>query len=259
MENSVSKLFDISGKIALITGSGRGIGIGYARGYLDAGATVILNDIVEERLENTLKMFREEGYENVYGYRFDVTDEEDVVANVDKIEEEVGPIDILINNAGIQRRIPMVDFDIATFREVIDTNLTSAFIVGRAVAKKMIPRGHGKIINITSLNAILARENICAYSSAKGGLVMLTKSMALEWGPKGICVNSIGPGYIATELTQPLVDDPEFDAWVKSEIPLKRWGSPEDIVGTAIFLAAPASDYINGFVIYVDGGWQCCL
>lgn len=251
-------IFDIEGKIALITGSARGLGLSYARAYLKAGATVILNDIVPETLDATVKQLRSEGFP-AYGYCFDVTNEDAVRENVDKMETEVGPIDILINNAGIQRRIPLTEVPAETWRQVIETNLTSAFLVGRAVGLKMIPRKRGKIINITSLNAELARANIAAYSSAKGGLTMLTKSMALEFGAYGITTNAIGPGYIITDLTRCLAEDEKFDSWVKSEIPLARWGLPEDIAGTAVFLASPASDYINGFTIYVDGGWQCCL
>lgn len=251
-------LFDIEGKIALITGSGRGLGLSYAKGYLKAGAIVILNDIVQEELDATVKQLQEEGYK-AYGYAFDVSDEAAVNEAIEKMEQEVGPIDIVINNAGIHRRAPLEEMTAANWRKVIDVNLTSAFLVGQAVAKHMIKRGKGKIINITSLNAELARTNIANYSSAKGGLKMLTKSMATEWGKYGLTCNAIGPGYIQTALTQPLVDDPQFDGWVKSEVPLGRWGVPEDIVGTAIFLGSPASDYINGFTIYVDGGWQACL
>lgn len=251
-------LFDIEGKIALITGSGRGLGLCYAKGYLKAGATVILNDVVQKDLDETVAQLRSEGY-NAYGYCFDVSDEEAVKTAVDRMEQEVGPIDILINNAGIHRRAPLEEMTAANWRKVIDVNLTSAFLVGQAVALHMIKRGKGKIINITSLNAELARTNIANYSSAKGGLKMLTKSMATEWGKYGLTCNAIGPGYIQTALTQSLVDDPQFDAWVKSEVPMGRWGVPEDIVGTAIFLGSPASDYINGYTIYVDGGWQACL
>lgn len=251
-------IFDIEGKIALITGSGRGLGLSYAKGYLEAGATVILNDISQNELEQTVNTLRADGF-NAYGYCFDVSDGEAVNSMIDKMELEVGPIDILINNAGIHRRAPLEEMTAADWRKVIDVNLTSAFLVGQAVALKMIQRGKGKIINITSLNAELARTNIANYSSAKGGLKMLTKSMATEWGKYGLTCNAIGPGYIQTALTQSLVDDPKFDAWVKSEVPLGRWGLPEDIVGTAIFLGSPASDYINGYTIYVDGGWQACL
>ena len=251
-------MFDVGGKIVLITGSGRGLGLTYAKGYLKAGATVILNDVVEETLKEVVAGLREEGY-NAYGYCFDVSDENSVKDAVARIEAEVGPIGVLINNAGIHRRAPLAEMSAADWRKVIDVNLTSAFLVGQAVAQGMIARKKGKIINITSLNAVLARTNIANYSSAKGGLTMLTKSMATEWGRFGVTCNAIGPGYIKTDLTKPLVEDPEFNSWVVSEVPLGRWGDPEDIVGTAIFLGSPASDYINGYTIFVDGGWQACL
>lgn len=251
-------LFDVESKIVFITGSGRGLGLAYAKGYLAAGATVVMNATSAERLAKTVDELRKDGAK-VYGYAFDVSDEAQVNENVDRIEKEVGPIDILINNAGIHRRNMLMDMTSEEWRKVIDVNLTSAFLVGQAVARKMKERGKGKIINVTSLNAELARANIANYSSAKGGLKMLTKSMATEWGKYGITCNAIGPGYIETDLTKPLVEDPQFDGWVKSEVPLGRWGKPEDIIGTAIFLGSAASDYINGYTIYVDGGWQACL
>lgn len=251
-------LFDVEGKIVFITGSGRGLGLAYAKGYLEAGATVVMNSTGHEKLATTVEELRKEGYK-AFGYAFDVSDEAQVIENVEKIEAEVGPIDILINNAGIHRRNLLMDMSSEEWGKVINTNLNSAFYVGQAVARKMKTRGKGKIINITSLNAELARANIANYSSAKGGLKMLTKSMATEWGEYGITCNAIGPGYIETDLTKPLVEDPQFDSWVKSEVPLRRWGKPEDIIGTAIFLGSPASDYINGYTIYVDGGWQACL
>ena len=217
-----------------------------------------MNASGKETLTKVTAELKSRGYK-AYAYAFDVSDEEQVKKAVDSIEEKVGPIDILINNAGIHRRNMLIDMTSEEWRKVIDVNLTSAFLVGQAVARKMIPRGKGKIINITSLNAELARQNIANYSSAKGGLKMLTKSMATEWGRYGITCNAIGPGYIETDLTKPLTEDPEFDGWVKKEVPLGRWGKPEDIIGTAIFLGSSASDYINGYTIYVDGGWQACL
>lgn len=251
-------LFDIEGKIALLTGSARGLGYGYAKTFLEAGCKVIFNGVNKENLDATVAELQKEGWP-AYGYAFDVTDEQAVEESIEKIEQEVGPIDILVNNAGIQRRVPMTEFPIDTWREVIDTNLTGVFIVGRAVGKRMVKRGKGKIINITSLNAILARENICAYSSAKGGVTMLTKSMATEFGPYGVTVNAVGPGYISTDMTRALADDPAFDSWVKSEVPMKRWGLPEDIVGSVLFFASPASDYVQGQTVFVDGGWTSCL
>lgn len=254
----MNKLFDLTGKIALVTGSGRGLGFTIAKGYVEVGAKVILNDVVQEELDKAIEQLRAIGGV-VTGYRFDVTNAEEVEQCVADAEADFGPIDILVNNAGIHRRAPLAEMTPENFRKVVDVNLTSAFIVGQAVAKRMIARNKGKIINIASLNAIMARPNIANYSSAKGGLLMLTKSMATEWGKYNINTNAIGPGYFKTELTRILVEDPAFDAWVKSKVPLARWGDPEELIGTAIYLAAPASDYVNGFTIYVDGGWQACL
>lgn len=254
-----NEIFDIKGKIALITGSTQGLGYTFAKGYLEAGAKVVLNGRNAEKLDMAVKTLRSEGFNDVYGYAFDVAEQAEVQRAVQAIEREVGPIDILVNNAGIHQRAMLDEMTLAQWENVIRTNLTGAFIVGQSVAKRMMERGHGKLINITSLNSELARVNIANYSSAKGGLKMLTKSMATEWGRKGITVNAIAPGYFHTELTQPLMADPAFDGWVKSEVPLGRWGEPEDLIGTAIFLASPASDYINGFTIAVDGGWQASL
>ncbi len=251
-------LFDLTGKIILITGGGRGLGFSFAKGYVQAGARVVLNDINQAELDKALPALREMGGD-VAGYCFDVSDEAGVEKGIAAIEAEVGPIDVLVNNAGIHRRAPLDQMTAADFRKVVDVNLTSAFIVGQAVAKRMIERRKGKIINIASLNSVMARPNIGNYCAAKGGLVMLTKSMATEWGKYNINTNAIGPGYFKTDLTRPLVEDPTFDAWVKSEVPLARWGDPDDLIGTAVYLASAASDYVNGFTVYVDGGWQACL
>ncbi|MDA3824285.1 MAG: SDR family oxidoreductase [Bacteroidales bacterium] len=253
-----SDIFDVNRKNVLITGASQGLGLAFAEGFLKNGATVILNDVLKEQLEGTVKRFCNDGY-NARGYCFDITDEKLVAASIGLIENEVGPIDILINNAGIQRRAALSDLSIGDWRAVIDVNLTSAFIVSQAVSKMMIKRNCGKIINITSINAELARQNIAAYCAAKGGLKMLTKSMATEWGQHNINVNAIGPGYILTDLTAPLSKDPAFDSWVKSEVPLQRWGETKDLVGCAIFLASSASDYLSGQTIYIDGGWQASL
>lgn len=254
----MNELFDVKGKIILITGSARGLGLSFAKGFLQVGAKVVLNDIVHTELEKTVPTLKDMGYD-VAGFCFNVADEQQVKKNVEEIESEIGPIDILVNNAGIHRRAPLEELTAEDWRKVIEVNLTSAFIVGQSVAKRMITRRRGKIINITSLNAELARPNIANYCAAKGGLKMLTKSMATEFGKYNINTNAIGPGYFKTDMTKSLTEDPAFDAWVKSEVPLGRWGVPEDLIGTAIFLASAASDYINGYTIYVDGGWQACL
>ena len=186
-------------------------------------------------------------------------DQENVSQNVKKIEKEVGAISILINNAGIHRRAPFTEMTLTDWQEVININLNSAFIVASEVSKYMIPRKYGRIINITSLNSEGARPSIANYCSAKGGLKMFTKSLAVELGKYNILTNAIGPGYFSTDLTKPLQQDPEFDQWVKSEVPLKRWGHPDELIGAAIFLASDAASYINGHTIYVDGGWQAGL
>ncbi len=253
-----SGMFDVSGYTVLITGSSRGIGLAFARGFLKAGAVVVLNDIDETRLASAVSGLEHEGY-RVSGYPFDITDEAQVEKAVASIEQEVGPIDVLINNAGIQKRGPLEDFSLSDWKLVMDVDLTGPFLTGKAVARRMIGRRKGKIIHITSINAELARRNIGPYCTAKGGLKMLTRSMAAEWGRYNIHVNAIGPGYMLTELTASLAEDPEFDAWVKSEVPLNRWGRTEDLIGCAIFLSSRASDYLSGQTIYIDGGWQASL
>lgn len=258
MNEYLNRLFSLENRIVVITGSSRGLGLAYADACLRAGATVVLNGTHQETLDAVVAERRANGFP-AYGLCFDVSDETQVHAAVEKIESEIGPIDVLINNAGIHRRHPLAEMPAADWRRVIDVNLTSAFLMGQAVAQHMIPRKHGKIINVTSLNAELARTNIANYSAAKGGLKMLTKSMATEWGRFGLNVNAVGPGYIETELTKCLVEDETFNSWVVGEVPLGRWGKPEDIVGTVIFLASPASDYVDGFTVYVDGGWQASL
>ena len=225
---------------------------------MDAGAKVVLSDVSARALEKAQEALKSEN-RDAPAYVFDITDEPGVTEAVAAIEREVGPIDILVNNAGIHKRHPLAEMPVEDWRKVIDVNLSGAFIVGRAVARGMIARRRGKIINISSINAMMVRPGIGNYCAAKGGIVTLTKSMATEWGEYNINVNAIGPGYFLTDLTRPLAEDPEFDAWVKSEVPLRRWGDPKDIVGLAVMLASPASDYISGQTIYLDGGWQACL
>ncbi len=255
MENN---LFDIKGKVVLITGAARGIGNSFAEGFLKQGAKVVLNDIREELLSESVNRLKAEGYD-ACGYCFDISDEKQVIANISQIEEDAGPVDILLNNAGIQKRTALEELSTEDWKKVLDINLTSAFIMGKAVVKSMKSRKYGKIINISSINAEMARPDIGAYCTAKGGLKMLTKSMASEWGKYNINVNAIGPGYILTEMTSALSEDPEFDSWVKSEVPLQRWGRTEDLIGCAVFLASEASNYLSGQSIYIDGGWQASL
>lgn len=244
-------LFDLSGRTALITGSSGGLGLAMAQGLAEAGATVVLNGRDRSRLEAAAATFPA-------GARladFDVTEEAAVVEAFEALDAEGVEIDILFNNAGIQFRKPMVDLAADDWRRVIDTNLTAAFLVGREAARRMIARGRGgKIVNIGSLTSEVARATVAPYTAAKGGIRMLTRSMAAEWAQHGIQANAIGPGYIATEMNRALLDDPKFDGWVRGRTPSGRWGRPEDLVGTAVYLAAPASDYVNGQMIFVDGG-----
>ena len=248
-----ASLFDLSGKTALITGSSRGLGNQIARGLGRAGAALIVNGKNTETLQAAVHALREEGISAV-PLQMDVLDENQIGKQIPALEKTVGPIDILVNNAGIQQRGPLEEFDRATWQKVLDTNLTSAFLVSRQVVKAMISRNAGKIINICSLMSEVGRRTTGPYTASKGGLKMLTKAMAAEWGSYNIQANGIGPGYFLTEMTQPLADDPEFDGWVKQRTPARRWGLPEELIGTAVYLASPASDFVNGQVIYVDGG-----
>ncbi|NLY76228.1 MAG: glucose 1-dehydrogenase [Firmicutes bacterium] len=251
-------LFSVKDKVVLITGSSRGLGAGFASGFAEHGAKVIVNGTNQEAVRQTVQAIKAKGGQ-VFGYAFDITDSRQVILKIAAIEEEVGPIDVLINNAGIHRRAPLEEMSEADWRQVIDLNLNAAFIASKYVAQGMIARRQGKIINITSLMAEGARSSTGNYAAAKGGLKMLTKAMATEWGKFNIQVNAIGPGYFKTELTQSLAADPQFDAWVKQRVPAERWGEPSDLLGAAIFLASKASDYINGQTIYVDGGWLAAL
>jgi gluconate 5-dehydrogenase len=250
--------FSVKDKVVLITGSSRGIGNILASGFATAGSTVILNGSSQETLDQAVNNFKEAGI-TLYGYRFDVTDYGFVEKLIPQIESEVGAIDILVNNAGIQRRAPISEMNMEEWSQVIEVNLNAVFFLSQQVAKGMMKRGKGKIINISSINAEGARPTIANYCAAKGGIKMLTKSMATEWGPYNIQTNAIGPGYFKTELTRILQEDPAFDAWVRQEVPLQRWGDPEELVGTAIYLASRASDFVNGITIYIDGGWQASL
>lgn len=246
-------MFSLEGKIALITGGYRGLGSSIARALAEAGATVYLNGRTESAVLESVEDFRADGLKAKAAV-FDITDEADATAKVEKIVEETGCIDILVNNAGIHHRNLMLDMPLEDFSRVLNTNLTAAFILGKAVAPGMIKKGGGKIINIHSLMSELARKTIANYSAAKGGLQMLTRSMAAEWAAYNIQANGIGPGYFETELTKPLKENPEFDTWLRNRTPSGRWGQPDDLKGLAIFLASSASDYINGQTIFIDGG-----
>ena len=253
-----TSLFDLTGRTALVTGSSTGLGRAIARGLAEAGAAVALNGRDAGRLDATVEAFRTAGL-TAHGYRFDVTSEREVNDAVARIESEAGPLDILVNNAGIQRRAPILEMSAATWNEVIAANLTSVFLVGKAVAKGMVARRRGKIINIASLTSEVARETIAPYTAAKGGVRQLTKTMCVEWAPHNIQVNAIGPGYFVTELNEALLADAEFDAWVRARTPAGRWGEPEELVGASVFLASSASDFVNGQTIYVDGGTLASL
>ena len=249
---------DLTGRPALITGSSRGLGKAMAQGLAEAGAVVILNGRNAETVAAAAKELRDAGH-TVHEAIFDVTGEAAVVAAFEKFDAEGLEIDIVINNAGIQHRQPMLELALADWQRVIDTNLTSAFLIGREAARRMVPRGRGKIINIGSLTSALARATVIPYTVAKGGIKLLTQGMAAEWAASGIQANALGPGYMLTDMNEALVANKDFDNWVKSRTPAGRWGQPEELVGTAIFLASSASDYVNGQIIYVDGGMLSVL
>jgi gluconate 5-dehydrogenase len=246
-------LFNLKGKTALITGSSRGLGRAIAEGLAQAGARIIVNGTQADRTQFAQKELQTQGYD-VEALVFDVTNEQAVTQAFTDLDARHIAVDILVNNAGIQLRKSMVELTTPEWNKVIDTNLTSCFVIGREAAKRMIVRGHGKVINIASLTSELARATVAPYTVAKGGIKMLTKAMAAEWAVHGLQANAIGPGYMITEMNQALIDNPTFDAWVKGRTPAKRWGKPEELVGAAIFLASEASNYVNGQVIYVDGG-----
>jgi gluconate 5-dehydrogenase len=255
---SMHPLFDLTGRIALITGSSRGIGTALARALASAGARVVLNGRETTRLELTATQLRHEGIK-VTTAAFDVTDEAGATAAIATVEQDIGPIDILVNNSGINLRSPLEDLPTETWERVIGTNLTGAFKVGRAVARHMITRQRGKIINVCSINSELARYSIAPYVTSKGGLKNLTKGMAVDWARYNIQVNGLGPGYYATDMTAPLMQDPEFDAWLRKRVPAGRWGDVKELSGAIIFLASPASDFMTGQMLYVDGGLTAVL
>ncbi len=251
--------FSLEGKVALVTGASYGIGFAIATAYAQCGATIVFNDINQALVDKGLAAYAEKGIK-AHGYVCDVTNEEDVQKFVAQVTEEVGPIDILVNNAGIIKRIPMVEMSAKDFRQVIDVDLNGPFIVTKAVLPSMMERRKGKIINICSMMSELGRETVSAYAAAKGGLKMLTKNIASEYGAYNIQCNGIGPGYIATPQTAPLREiQPDgsrhpFDQFIVAKTPAERWGNAEDLQGPAVFLASEASDFVNGLILYVDGG-----
>ena len=246
-------LFDVTGRIALVTGSSQGIGLSLARGLGQAGATLVLNGRDEAKLAAAADQLRGEGL-RVSTAAFDVTEGTAAEQAIARVEAEVGPIGILVNNAGIQRRAPLEEMSEMQWREVIETNLTSAFIVSRQVAPRMIARRAGKIINTCSVMSEVCRPTTANYAAAKGGLKMLTRAMATEWAKHNLQINGIGPGYFETELTKPLMENAKFNDWICARTPAGRWGKLEELVGAAVFLASPASNFVNGQIIYVDGG-----
>jgi gluconate 5-dehydrogenase len=255
----MTQLFDLRGKTALVTGSARGIGFALAEGLAAAGAGVLLNGTRADTVNAAVSRLEGAGYK-AQGFAFDVTDETAVADVFARWDEQGIEVDIVVNNAGIQLRKPLVELELADWQRVIDTNLTSAFIVSKEAARRMIARGTGgKIVNIGSLTSEAARATVGAYTAAKGGIRMLTRAMSAEWAVSNIQANAIGPGYILTDMNKPLVENAAFDAWVKSSNPSQRWGRPEELVGTAVYLASAASSYVNGQIIYVDGGWLAVL
>ena len=253
--------FDLTGKVALVTGASYGIGFAIACGLAEAGATIVFNDLRQDLVDKGLAAYAEKGVK-AYGYVCNVCDDEAVTAMVAKVREDVGIIDILVNNAGIIKRIPMLEMTAAEFRQVIDVDLNAPFIVAKAVLPGMIEKGHGKIINICSLMSEFGRETVSAYAAAKGGLKMLTRNICSEFGQYNIQCNGIGPGYIETPQTAPLREkqadgsDHPFHTFLMGRTPVQRWGKPEDLAGPAVFLASEASDFVNGQILYVDGGIQ---
>jgi gluconate 5-dehydrogenase len=251
-------MFNIIEKRVLVTGSTGGIGYILAEGLARAGASVILNGRTEEKVEAAISSFSGKGFK-ADGFAFDITDAVEVEKSISLIEETIGGIDVLVNNAGIQHRGPLEDFKLEDWNRVLNTNLTGAFITARSVVKGMIRRQQGKIINICSLQSELARPSIAPYAVSKGGLKMLTRAMAAEWARHNIQVNGIGPGYFKTPMTRALYENPEFDVWLCKRTPAGRWGNPEELIGTLIFLSSEASSFINGQLIYVDGGITACI
>jgi gluconate 5-dehydrogenase len=255
---TVLSTFQLNGKLALITGSSAGIGFALARALGEAGAHVVINGRNSQKVSVAVQTLKSEGL-NVSASVFDVTDVQSVSTAVNDIETQLGAIDILVNNAGMQIRGPLHEYKDDDWQTLMRTNLDSVYYVGKTVAQKMIPRGRGKIINICSVQSELGRPGIAPYTASKGAVKMFTKGMAIDWGPFGIQVNGIGPGYFKTELNQKLVDDPQFSSWLVGRTPSRRWGDVEDLGGAAVFLASDASKFVNGHILYVDGGVTATL
>lgn len=247
------QLFDLKGKRALVTGSSQGIGMALARGMAAAGAEIVMNGRDSSKLETAAQALRDEGF-TIRTLAFDATDHNAVRAAVDGFESDIGPIDILVNNAGMQHRGPLEDFPAEAFERLLQTNIASVFHVGQAVARHMIKRGKGKIVNISSVQSALARPSIAPYTATKGAVTNLTKGMATDWAKYGLQCNAIAPGYFNTPLNKALVDDPAFSEWLAKRTPAGRWGNVGELVGACIFLASEASSFVNGTVIFVDGG-----
>ncbi|MGK3124736.1 gluconate 5-dehydrogenase [Candidatus Pantoea formicae] len=254
----MSQLFSLEGKRVLLTGSARGIGFLLARGLGEAGAEVIVNATTEQGAEQGAAKLRELDL-RAHAKAFDVTQSAQVQQAVDEIEAEWGPIDILVNNAGIQRRRPFLEFPEQDWNDVIAVNQTAVFLVSQTVAKKMVDRQRGKIINIGSMQSELGRDTITPYAASKGAVTMLTRGMCVELARHNIQVNAIAPGYFVTEMTQALADDPAFTGWLTKRTPAARWGKPEELIGAAVFLASGASDFVNGHLLFVDGGMRVAV
>jgi gluconate 5-dehydrogenase len=258
MSGLVEKLFGLNGAVALVTGSSAGIGLALARGLAGAGAKIVVNGRTPAKVAEASTELRGAGAE-VFEAVFDVTDSGAIARAVEEIETAFGPIDILVNNAGIQRRGALEDYPEETWRELMSANLDSVFLASQAVARRMIARKRGRIVNVASVQSELARPNIAPYAASKGGVKMLTKGMATDWGRHGLRVNAIAPGYFRTELNKALVEDEKFSGWLQGRTPMGRWGDVDELVGAAIFLASDASSFVNGHILYVDGGITACL
>jgi len=250
----INELFDLTGKVALVTGGTHGIGLAIGLVLGKAGAKVCVNDLQDEKLQSCKEEYKKEGLE-VYTLKFNVTDEKDVDKGISLIEKNIGPIDILVNNAGIIKRIPILEMAIADYKQVIDVDLVAPLILSKRVAPKMIERRNGKIINMCSMMSVYGRNTVSAYASAKGGLKLLTQNMTCEWAKYNIQINGIGPGYIVTSQTGPIRENGHpFNDLVMTRTPAGRWGEPKDVAYAALFLASKASDFVNGHILYVDGG-----